>query len=203
MNKCISFLQFLHKGSTLIFFFIFITTTYLTKFSTYLCSKFFVFYGYLLLQLYGLSLNSDDLPAQLIRISEGLLYLVHWNQATRVQSQSQSQSQSYFTTGGLPPISSSWRQTPWDSRPEIFLQLSPCGYSPYVTSSLTRGWFCRLQLLPAFASAVTLGSESRRTHGHILLPQFRDCPNLEGHGPRIYISQKQGGPVIPPGTGFD
>jgi hypothetical protein len=31
-----------------------------------------------------------------------------------------SQSQSYFTTGGLPPISSSWRQAPWDSRPEIF-----------------------------------------------------------------------------------
>jgi hypothetical protein len=28
------------------------------------------------------------------------------------QSQSQSQSQSYFTTGGLPPISSSWRQAP-------------------------------------------------------------------------------------------
>jgi hypothetical protein len=31
-----------------------------------------------------------------------------------------SQSQSYFTTGGLPPVSSSWRQAPWDSRPEIF-----------------------------------------------------------------------------------
>jgi hypothetical protein len=27
----------------------------------------------------------------------------------------QSQSQSYFTTDGLPPISSSWRQAPWDS----------------------------------------------------------------------------------------
>jgi hypothetical protein len=32
----------------------------------------------------------------------------------------QSQSQSYFTTGGLPPISSSCRQTPWGSRPSIF-----------------------------------------------------------------------------------
>jgi hypothetical protein len=31
----------------------------------------------------------------------------------------QSQSHSYFTTGGLPPISSSWRQAPWDSRPVI------------------------------------------------------------------------------------
>jgi hypothetical protein len=32
----------------------------------------------------------------------------------------QSQNQSYFTTGGLPPISSSWRRAPWDSRPEFF-----------------------------------------------------------------------------------
>jgi hypothetical protein len=30
------------------------------------------------------------------------------------------QSQNYFTTGGLPPISSSWRQAPWDSRPSVF-----------------------------------------------------------------------------------
>jgi hypothetical protein len=29
------------------------------------------------------------------------------------------QSQSYFTTSGLPPFSSSWRQAPWDSRSEI------------------------------------------------------------------------------------
>jgi hypothetical protein len=31
-----------------------------------------------------------------------------------------SQSQSYFTTGGLLPISSSWRKAPSDPRPEIF-----------------------------------------------------------------------------------
>jgi hypothetical protein len=30
-----------------------------------------------------------------------------------------SQNQSFFTTGVLPPISSSWRQAPWDSRTEI------------------------------------------------------------------------------------
>jgi hypothetical protein len=33
--------------------------------------------------------------------------------------QSQSQSQNYFRTGSSPPISSSWRQAPWDSRPVI------------------------------------------------------------------------------------
>jgi hypothetical protein len=54
-----------------------------------------------------------------------------------VQSQSQSQSQSYFTTGGLPPISSSWRQAPWDPRPDFFFQLNSCGNSPYVASSLS------------------------------------------------------------------
>jgi hypothetical protein len=39
------------------------------------------------------------------------------------------QSHSYFTTGNLPPISSSWRQAPWDSRPEILFQLNPSGQS--------------------------------------------------------------------------
>jgi hypothetical protein len=51
-----------------------------------------------------------------------------------------SQSQSYSTTGGLPPISSSWRQAPWDPRPDFFFQLNSCGNSPYVASSLTRRW---------------------------------------------------------------
>jgi hypothetical protein len=40
-----------------------------------------------------------------------------------------SQSQSYFTAGGLPPISSSWCQAPWDSRSDIFFQLNPCDHS--------------------------------------------------------------------------
>jgi hypothetical protein len=63
-----------------------------------------------------------------------------------------SQSQSYFMTGALPPISSSWRQAHLDSRP-VFFQLNTCGHNPYVTSSLTRGWVCRLQLLLVLASA--------------------------------------------------
>jgi hypothetical protein len=36
-----------------------------------------------------------------------------------------SQSQSYFTTGGLPPISSTWRQAPWDPRPDFFFDWTP------------------------------------------------------------------------------
>jgi hypothetical protein len=62
----------------------------------------------------------------------------------------------------------------------FYFQLNTCGNSTYVTSSVTRGWVCRFQLLLALASAVILGSKSRGTHYHILLPQIRDFPNLEG-----------------------
>jgi hypothetical protein len=62
----------------------------------------------------------------------------------------------------------------------FIFQLNTCGYSPYVTSSLTKGCVCRLQLLPVLASAVILRSESRGTHDHILLSQIRDIPTLEG-----------------------
>jgi hypothetical protein len=58
-----------------------------------------------------------------------------------------------------------------------------------------------LQLLLGLARAVTLGSMSRRTQGHILLSHLR-LPQPGGPGPHIYISQEQGGPVIPPGTKF-
>jgi hypothetical protein len=39
------------------------------------------------------------------------------------------------------------------------------------------------------ALAVILGSESRGTHDHILLSQFRDSPNLEGQVP-VFISAR-------------
>jgi hypothetical protein len=70
-----------------------------------------------------------------------------------------------------------------------FLQLNTCGQSPYVTSSLTRGWICRLQLLLDFASSVILRFESRGTHDHILLSQIPDSPNLEGQVP-VFISPR-------------
>jgi hypothetical protein len=57
-------------------------------------------------------------------------------------------------------------------------------------------------ILLALASVVILGSESFRTHDHILLSQIRASPNLGGPGPRIYILQEQGAPVITPGTVF-
>jgi hypothetical protein len=71
----------------------------------------------------------------------------------------------------------------------FIFQLNTCGYSPYVTSSLTRGWVCRLQLLLVLASAGILRSESRGTHDHVLLSQFRDSPDTEDQVP-IYISPR-------------
>jgi hypothetical protein len=72
-----------------------------------------------------------------------------------------------------------------------------------VAPSLTRGCACNLliQLLLGLARTVTLGSKSRRTHDHTLMSHLR-LPQPGGPGPRIYIPQEQGCPVIPPGTGF-
>jgi hypothetical protein len=73
-----------------------------------------------------------------------------------------------------------------------FIFINACGCSPYVTSSLTRGWVYLLQLLLVPASTVILRSESRGTHDHILLSQSRDSPDLEGQVPILY----------PPATGW-
>jgi hypothetical protein len=83
-----------------------------------------------------------------------------------------------------------YRQAPWDSRHSNFIfQMNTCGYSPYVTSFLRRGWVCRLQLLLILVSAVILRSESFGVHDHILLSQIRDSPNLENKIP-IFISPR-------------
>jgi hypothetical protein len=68
--------------------------------------------------------------------------------------------------------------------------------------SLMRGRVCSLQLLLILAIAVILGSVSHRTHDYILLSQIWDSPNLGRPGPRIYIHQEQGGPVILQATGW-
>jgi hypothetical protein len=71
----------------------------------------------------------------------------------------------------------------------LIFQLNTCSYSPYVTSSLTRGWVFRLQLLLVLASAFILKFDPRRTHDHILLSQIRDSPNLEDQVP-VFISPR-------------
>jgi hypothetical protein len=53
----------------------------------------------------------------------------------------------------------------------VIFKLNTCGCSFYVTSSLRRGWVCRLQLL-VLATAVILRSEARGSHYHILIGYF-------------------------------
>jgi hypothetical protein len=77
---------------------------------------------------------------------------------------------------------------PLETHGHNFFQLNPCDRNPYVTSSLMRGWVCRLQLLLTLASTVILGSVSRGTHNLILSSQIRDFPNLEGQVP-VFVSQ--------------
>jgi hypothetical protein len=71
----------------------------------------------------------------------------------------------------------------------FIFQLNTSGYSPYITSFLTRRWVCRLQLLLVLVSAFILRFESRGTHDHILLSQIWDSTNLEGQVP-VFISPR-------------
>jgi hypothetical protein len=74
----------------------------------------------------------------------------------------------------------------------FFRQLRFCNF---VAPSLTRGRVCKIlvQLLLVLARAVTLGSKSRRTHGHILLSHLRlPSPACRARFPYLY----------PPGTGW-
>jgi hypothetical protein len=63
-------------------------------------------------------------------------------------------------------------------------------YIPYVMSSLTRGWICRLQLLLTLASELTLRYESRGAHGHTFTISDSILPHPGGPGPRIHIPQE-------------
>jgi hypothetical protein len=71
----------------------------------------------------------------------------------------------------------------------FIFQLNTCGYSPYVTSSLTRGWVCRLQLLLVLSSAVILGSELY-SWPHFTVSRFEIYPTWRVRSPYFY----------PPGT---
>jgi hypothetical protein len=121
----------------------------------------------------------------------------HWS-----RSQSQSQSHSYFTTSGLPPNSFSWRQAPWESRPVILF----CSWTLAIIF---------LMQLPLWREEWSVvynccwSSETQSFSGPSpagLMTIFYclsfETPQTGGPVPRIYIPQKQGGPVILPSTGF-
>jgi hypothetical protein len=80
---------------------------------------------------------------------------------------------------------------PLESHDQNFFQLNPRCNNPYVTSSLTRGCVCRLQLLLVLASAVILGPEFPWTQTTFYCISFETSPNWRARSPYLY----------PPGTG--
>jgi hypothetical protein len=66
----------------------------------------------------------------------------------------------------------------------IFIfQLNTCDYSPYITSSLMRGWSCHLQLLLSLVSTVILRFESCGTHDCL---RFETPPTWRATAPYLY-----------------
>jgi hypothetical protein len=129
----------------------------------------------------------------------GALTKQSWDILLLTHRRSQSQSQSYFTTGDLPSISSSWRQSPWDSRPEF--KKNTCFHSPYVTSSLTRGgsvvcYCCWPSPAQSFSGPSPVGLVTT-----FFSLKFMSPPTWRARSPYLH-PQDQGGPVIPPRTGF-
>jgi hypothetical protein len=91
---------------------------------------------------------------------------------------------------------------PSGSQHQISLSPTIAGFLIWDTLTDERtGLYLLVQLLLGLARAVTLGSKSRRAHGHILLSHLR-LPQPGGPGSRIYIPQEQGGPVILLGSGY-
>jgi hypothetical protein len=83
----------------------------------------------------------------------------------------------------------------------FFPQLNTYGFSPHVTSSLTRGWVYRLELLPvslaqSFLVPSPAGPMKNVTVSHSKLPQ----PG--GPGLLICIPHEYGGSAITPSTGI-
>jgi hypothetical protein len=66
--------------------------------------------------------------------------------------------ESYFTTGGLPPISSSWRQAPWVPRPQFYCPLNP----QYIPSGRTQQK-TSLPATPLLFHNVTISADPQRT----------------------------------------
>jgi hypothetical protein len=109
-------------------------------------------------------------------------------------------SWSYFTTEDQSASLSWWRAPIWGSCPDFYYCLTFAGF--FVWGALP-DWRMECKLLAQFllglASAVTLGSSSRRTHGHTVLSHLR-LPPPGGPGPRIYIPPEEGSPIKHLGT---
>jgi hypothetical protein len=93
---------------------------------------------------------------------------------------------------------------PSGTRVEFFFSkflLDSCGIIIFVAPSLNIGRVCKCTI----ASGTCQSSHSWAQVPQNSRPYFTvssETPPTGGPGSRIYIPQEQGGPVIPPGTGF-
>jgi hypothetical protein len=98
------------------------------------------------------------------------VYFLWWGSPNQ-----QLNSQSHIATDSK-SISKSWCQVPSGPHDQIFITLWQLRSCFCGAPSLTRGRFCLLCMLLAFASVIFVGSESLGTCGHILLSQIWDFP---------------------------
>jgi hypothetical protein len=113
-----------------------------------------------------------------------------------------SESQSELFYDWRFTASASWRQAPWDPRPVFIFQ----------TEHLRLSSSCNILSSERVGLSFTIAAGPRqRSHSQARVPwdlwphftvSHSRLPQPGGPGPRVYIPQKQGGPVIPPGTGF-
>jgi hypothetical protein len=127
--------------------------------------------------------NSGDSSASRAQVLSSRTPVQNWF------GQSQGQSQSYFTTGGLQPITSSWWQAPWDSQPLIFS----------LTEHLRLLSLCKILSDERMGLSCTIAAGPRqRSHSRVRVP--RDSwpyftvsdsrlPNLEGQVP-VFMSPR-------------
>jgi hypothetical protein len=134
-----------------------------------------------------------------------LLCLRRYCPANNPQLNSLSQSVSYFTDDWrftanqfvLTVLTSPLRLT----TSIYFVQLNTCRYSPHVTSCLTSGWVCRLQILLTLASLVILGSESHGTHDHIYWLRLETPPTWRARCPYLCPTQNRVAQLYPQALG--
>jgi hypothetical protein len=70
----------------------------------------------------------------------------------------------------------------------FIFQLNTCGYSPYVTSSLTRGWVCRLQLLLVSPAQSFSGPSPARLMTILYCLTFETPPTWRPRSQYLYAS---------------
>jgi hypothetical protein len=123
------------------------------------------------------------------------------NPPPQASSLGQSNSQSYFKTGGLTSVSSSWRQAPWYSRP-VFSCNWTLAVIVLMQHSLWRGGRSVVHNYYWSSPLQSFSGPSPTWFMTIFYCLIFDTPPTLRDRSRIYIPPEHGDPITPPGTGF-